>query len=182
MQPRIKEMLNHLAMSRQELREAVDCVPIGQWRTKPNPDVWSVVDVLEHLAIVEVSVAGLLKRKVSEGRDAGLGVETDSSPVIDQRYIAKVRDRSYKVVTSEGTRPKSDLAPKAAWEAAERALETLRQVVIDVDGLALAEVSAPHPSLGPLNVYEWIAFIGSHESRHAAQIREIGASLEARSS
>ena len=61
------------------------------------------------------------------------------------------------------------------------ARETLRQVVIDVDGLALAEVSAPHRHLGPLNGYEWMAFIGNHESRHAAQIREIGASLEGRS-
>jgi hypothetical protein len=181
MQPRIKEMLNHLATNRQELREAVDCVPIEERRTKPNPDAWSVVDVLEHLAIVEAAVAGLLRKKIGEGREAGLGAETDTSPVIDRRYVEKVRDRSYKIVTSEGTRPKSGLAPEAAWEAAERAYETLRQVVIDVDGLALAEVSAPHPVFGPLNVYEWIAFIGSHESRHAAQIREIGASLEARS-
>lgn len=177
MQPRIKEVLDHLATNRRELREAVDGVPIDRRRTKPNLDAWSVVDVLEHIAIVESSVAGLLKRKIGEGRDAGLGLETDISPVIDQRYVAKVCDRSYKIVTGEGTRPKSDLAPEAAWEAAERAHETLRQVVIDVDGLALGEVSAPHPIFGPLNVYEWIAFVGSHESRHAAQIREIGASL-----
>ena len=30
---------------------------------------------------------------------------------------------------------------------------------------------------GPLDLYTWFAFIGAHEARHAAQIREIGAAL-----
>jgi hypothetical protein len=31
-----------------------------------------------------------------------------------------------------------------------------------------------------LSLYHWIAFAGAHEARHAAQIDEIAASLQAR--
>ena len=33
----------------------------------------------------------------------------------------------------------------------------------------------PHPVLGPINIYQWALFVGSHEARHALQIREIAA-------
>jgi hypothetical protein len=35
----------------------------------------------------------------------------------------------------------------------------------------------PHPALGVLDGYQWLAFVGTHELRHANQIREIGEAL-----
>jgi hypothetical protein len=40
------------------------------------------------------------------------------------------------------------------------------------DGLALSAMTHPHPLLGPLSRYAWIALVGAHEARHAAQLRE----------
>jgi len=34
-----------------------------------------------------------------------------------------------------------------------------------------------HPVLGPINMYQWVLFNGSHEARHTLQIREIAAQL-----
>ena len=34
-----------------------------------------------------------------------------------------------------------------------------------------------HPVLGPLNIYQWVLFNGSHEARHTLQVREIGSAL-----
>jgi hypothetical protein len=45
------------------------------------------------------------------------------------------------------------------------------------DGYALGEIVHPHPALGPLDMYGWMAFCGAHAARHAAQIREIDAIL-----
>jgi uncharacterized damage-inducible protein DinB len=181
MQPRIQELLDHITGARQELRDAVDSVPVDHRQARPTPDAWSVAEVLEHLAVVETNVARMLSKKIAEGREAGLGVETESSSVVNPRHVATMRDRSRRIETGDATRPTSSLSASAAWEAAESARATMRQVMIDSDGLALAEISAPHRIFGPLNVYEWIAFIGNHESRHAAQIREIGSSLNGRS-
>jgi len=47
------------------------------------------------------------------------------------------------------------------------------------DGLALGEVIQPHLVLGPINIYQWLLFVGSHEARHTAQVREIAAQLNA---
>jgi hypothetical protein len=45
--------------------------------------------------------------------------------------------------------------------------------VRSADGLALSEIVQPHPVLGPINLYQWIAFVGAHEARHAAQVMEL---------
>jgi hypothetical protein len=58
-----------------------------------------------------------------------------------------------------------------------RQREALRAVVLSADGLALTEVIAPFPGLGPLNVYQWVLVVGAHEARHSAQIQEIAAAL-----
>ena len=67
----------------------------------------------------------------------------------------------------------------AAWSILERARAALRQAVLAADGRALSEVSAPHARLGTLNLYQWLIFLGTHEGRHAAQIREIAETLTA---
>jgi hypothetical protein len=38
-------------------------------------------------------------------------------------------------------------------------------------------VSMPHSVFGPSSAYHWFAFVGAHEARHAAQIREIAGAL-----
>jgi len=43
----------------------------------------------------------------------------------------------------------------------------------------LSEVVQPHPVLGPINLYQWALFVGSHETRHTGQVREIAAQLNA---
>ncbi len=49
----------------------------------------------------------------------------------------------------------------------------------EADGFALAQVSFPHPALGTLNLYEWVAMIDGHERRHLrrmqSQLAEAGA-------
>jgi hypothetical protein len=53
----------------------------------------------------------------------------------------------------------------------------MRSVMRAADGLKLTDVTMPHPVFGALNLYTWFAWVGSHEARHAAQIREIAAAV-----
>ncbi len=73
----------------------------------------------------------------------------------------------------EETVPPSDVSAATAWKSLEESRRALREAVISGDGLALSEVKYPHPVLGEINLYQWILFVGSHEVRHTAQIREI---------
>ena len=42
-----------------------------------------------------------------------------------------------------------------------------------MNGLAIGQIELPHPRFGLLNAYQWVLFLGAHERRHTAQIREI---------
>jgi hypothetical protein len=90
-----------------------------------------------------------------------------------------VQDRTRRLTARAASQPRAGIEWAAAWEHLEGARTATREAVRDADGLALAKVSAPHPVLGPLNLYEWILFVAGHEARHAEQIGEVAAGLAA---
>ena len=177
MHPRTQELLQHLDDSRLVLRKAVDKVPASLREIRPAVDRWSVAEVLEHLGVVEAAVTRRISTLLSAARDQGLGQERDTSSVLATFDLPRVLDRSRAVTTSEAGRPKQGLSATAAWAALDDTRAVFRQTVVEADGLALGSIVAPHPALGPMNLYHWIAFVGGHELRHAAQIREIGTQL-----
>jgi hypothetical protein len=181
MHSRSEEVLNYLDKTRDELRAAVDSVPSHARNTKPAADRWSVAQVLDHLAIVHRRVATLISKSIAEAQAAGLGPETSTSPVLNTIPAERILDRSRKVQAPEAIVPRSDVDAETAWSELAEAQEKLRAAFLTGDGLALEQVIQPHPVLGPINMYQWTLFNGSHEARHTLQIREIGATLKASS-
>lgn len=127
---------------------------------------------MEHLAIVEGRMAGILSSRIREERAAGLAGETSSEPMLPNLDMARVSDRTTRVQAPDFALP-TGLDGAAAWTQLEVATAALRAMLLSGDGLALANVIHPHSKLGPMSVYQWIAFLAAHESRHAAQIREM---------
>jgi hypothetical protein len=177
MHARIKELLDYLDVRREELRAAVESVPEDRRELQPAPDRWSVAGVIEHLALLETRLTGLFNKRIAEGRAAGVGADTQTSSVIVEEDIALLLDRSRRLVAPEFIRPNPETNAASAWRALEQTREGLRATILDADGLALNEIAHSHLVFGPLNLYQWVAFVGGHEARHAAQIREIGAQL-----
>jgi hypothetical protein len=134
---------------------------------------WSVAGVIEHLAIVESRIGKLMTREIDAARAKGLGNEQETSSVVgtlDPRLLA---DRRRRVTASDASQPREGLNAEAAWLRLEEARRALRDLLLSVDGLALSEITAPHPVLGNLNAYQWFLFVAGHEGRHALQVREI---------
>jgi DinB family protein len=173
MHPRIVEIVGALDSRRAELTRAVNEVPTIARNRRPSEGCWSVAEVLEHLALVEEHIAQLIRRLVADQRANGLSAERDSSSVAQMFDSTFVLDRSRKRVAREAMQPRGDVDAAAAWTHLERARQATQETVRDLDGMALGEVNAPHPALGPLNGYQWFLFLAAHEGRHAAQIREI---------
>ncbi|HEU4565153.1 MAG TPA: DinB family protein [Gemmatimonadaceae bacterium] len=171
MHPRTTELLEQLDTHRAALRRAVEEIPEPQRERRPAPDRWSVAEVLEHLGLVEGSIARLLGGAIA----GGLPPERETSPVVDRLAPARIADRRRRVSSFEPVVPSGALDCAAAWAALERSREELRAVVLAGDGLALGEIVHPHRILGPLDGYQWVLFVAGHEARHAAQIREIAA-------
>jgi hypothetical protein len=178
MHPRITELMGHLDSTRDELRAAIASVPAERRSRLPKSGGWSANGVLEHLVIVETRIAGLLSKKIADARAAGVGGETEDSPILAGLGTARLLDRSVKIEAPEPIQPKEIRDYETAWKELENARVRFKQVLKDADGFAFREIVHPHPFFGPIDGYTWIAFLGSHEARHAAQIREIGASLD----
>jgi hypothetical protein len=179
MHPRIQELLAYLTSAAVHLKDAVDAIPREMRDVKPAPDKWSVAEVLEHLSIVETSIARLIEKRGAEGRAEGVGPETETRTILFTLDSGRLLDRREPIAAHERVQPKGGLDADAAWAAVEKAQAAMREAVVGVDGLALGKITYPHRSLGPLDLYQWITFTATHEMRHILQIREIGAALKA---
>jgi uncharacterized damage-inducible protein DinB len=179
MSPRLEEVLNYLDSERVALRDAVELVPTELRDQQPGPDRWSVAQVLQHLVIIEKRIGMGMTKWVADAKAAGVGPEVETSSVLNSLDLALIADRSRRRNAPDEVRPNGDLEAASAWTALEQTRAALRAAVLPADGLALGEVIQPHPVLGPINLYQWLLFVGSHETRHTGQVREIAADLNA---
>jgi hypothetical protein len=164
------ELLTYLDEQRSVLKSAFEAVPQELRDRPPAPGRWSAANIVEHLAIVETRVSKLLSERIQELR-AGLPAQTGTGPILPTIDYKRVQDRSSRAQAPEATVP-TGLNAASAWSALENAGSSLRALLVSNDGVALSSVTHPHPRFGVLSVYEWMAILGAHEVRHAAQIRE----------
>jgi hypothetical protein len=169
MHPRLTELLDYIDHQAADLRATFLDVPVERRDLRPASGRWSPAEAMHHVVIVERRLTPLLGRLIEQARS--LGPERDDSSVLaiirPQRFVS----RDKRIVTQEVFEPRDTNAATLLSEFDE-GRGALRDVIVAGDGLALGEVSAPHPALGQLTGYGWIAFVGSHAARHAAQIRE----------
>ena len=170
MHPITRELLTYLDEQRSVLKSAFESVPADTRDRAPAPDRWSAANIVEHLAIVEGRISGLISDRIEEARP-GLASATSTDAILPKIDYKRMVDRSTRVKAPETAIP-TGLDAASAWTALENAGSKMRALLIANDGLALSPVTHPHPRFGVLSVYEWIAFLGAHEVRHAEQIRE----------
>ena len=179
MHVRIHELLEHLDAQRRDLREAFEAVPRNLRDVMPAPGRWSAANVIEHVAMVESRLAGRLSASISEARARGLEPERDATGVLNTFDLSLMKDRTSRRSAPEPVQP-TGLTADDAWRSLEEATVALHAAILEGEGLALGTVSVEHPVFGSISLYHYIAILGAHEGRHAAQLREIAEALEAR--
>jgi uncharacterized damage-inducible protein DinB len=169
----VSEIYDHLDATRERLLRSVEGLNDGQQGFRPAPDRWSVAQLCEHLSIVEGNVARLLTKVLGKAEESGATRDDAApfAPVSVEEFAARTRD--VKLEAPESVRP-TDSRPLAdsldALRDSRAALHALRPRIERADGHALR---FPHPSWGPLNLYQWLLFVAAHESRHLAQIEAL---------
>ncbi|HEV8446712.1 MAG TPA: DinB family protein [Gemmatimonadaceae bacterium] len=169
MHPRLSELLDYIDRQAAVLQAAYSAIPADQRTVRPTPDRWSPAEVVHHVVIVEQRLVKRLQQLAEQAR--ALPPETDTSSVFTLLDPNRIEIRNNRFKTSELGEPRDTDATRV-WSDFEATRGELKNVIRAADGLALNEVSAPHPALGPLTGYGWIAFAGAHAARHAAQITE----------
>jgi hypothetical protein len=107
MHARTTELLDHLARQREVLHASVDAAPPTIRSLRPTPQRWSIVEVLEHLLIVERQVTALLRRGVQKAEAAGpLPDDPETAPVLPTIDGAMLLDRERRVTAGPQVQPK----------------------------------------------------------------------------
>lgn len=177
MDPRIDALLSILARYRDDLKRAFEAVPSGWLGTAPDEASWSVAQVLEHLVATERSVTKLLSGFVPQAPLRPTDDDFDPDEFARELDMPFVLDRSRPV---KGSQPPGEMDAAQAWTALAASRKGLLDRMEEARGRRLEGFSFAHPATGqPLDAYQWIAFVGLHEGRHAEQIRAIVSRLDA---
>ena len=159
----------YLAETRKGVEDAVKGLTDAQWKYKPAPDRWSAAEVVEHLALIEDAVDGILAR-----------IPTASAPPADRdvkqfdaSLVPKVLDRSVKAEAPPIAKPASRWTPEDTLEHYRAARAKTASLLLSTPGLRAHAI--PHPLFGPLDGYEWVLAVAAHSARHTQQILEVKA-------
>lgn len=158
-----------LDRSRAVVVDAVAGVSAEQARWKPAPDRWSILEYVEHLAIAEDALVALVRRTLESPAQS----ETDEArrereKKIRETPIPRGANQAPDRMKPAGRFGSLEEALNAFLAARERTLEYARNTTED-----LRSHFAPHPVLGPLDGYQWLAGNARHAESHAKHILEI---------
>jgi uncharacterized damage-inducible protein DinB len=164
-------LLSLLRESREKFLSSIADVSNEQSRVHPTPDCWSILDTFEHLTSAE----GIMLNLVTATRR----LRPANAPNREQIFLQVVGDRSRKMQSPEGGRPRGRFANLAEAVAQFKASRdcTIQFVEQNTEDLRATEVMHPHQAAGMVSTYEMLIIMAKHAERHAKQVEEIRNSL-----
>jgi len=164
------QIVRDLERGREEFLAALTGMSEAEARRRADPERWSVLDCVEHVAFVENRFLGWLRDarkldapRIDKHKEAGLS--------------ARVPDRSTRVKAPEAVVPSGRYATLEQALAEFNAARTRSIHIAAEQGDALYSLATEHPRFGPVNGVELMVIIAGHARRHAEQIRETRAAL-----
>ena len=152
--------------TREKFYRRVEGLSDEQAGARNAPDAWSVAEIAEHLALLERSMLRMMKGMLAQVEAAG-AAGAAMKPFALDHHVERARTEKY--VSPEMVRPKGEAPLADSLGRLRRTREELHALRPRIEAADLNAVSYPHPAFGPLNFYEWLAFIGIHEARHLRQ-------------
>ena len=161
-----QRLMAHLEMTESWLVSELEGLSQAQLTFRMTPESWTIMDVVEHLAIAEPQywqqVQDSMKRDPT----------TEKSEATDAAILWYGIDRTNRARTGEARVPKGKYPTIAASLADFR---KLRVAMRDYATTTQEDLRSRRLIDGNMDVYQWFLMISSHSQRHILQIREIKA-------
>src|SRR5580698_10632366 len=103
--------IRYLEKTRDQLCACVSSLTETQWIFKPAPGRWSVLENVDHLAVVEEMV-----RNMIENTGGSVPIPERNVAAIDALAVATMIDRSSRFKAPELINPKGGFTPQSALE------------------------------------------------------------------
>ena len=144
----------------------------AQYHFKPDPEGWSIGQVVEHVALAELRLLDLVTTKLPQAPAPSAGKARGAARFARLDTVVPSRDQR-RIVAPDM------LVPKGTWASPEVSLAAFVEARDQTIAAAAAagpealEHVLPHRFFGELDVEEWAYFMALHSARHTAQVVEI---------
>ena len=126
---------------------------------------WSAIGIVEHVALAEGLMLGLIRGAQPAGGEAAPGREL--------RFFAGGRSRSRKFQAPQASHPSGECATLEAALAKFAAARAATVAFVEACEHDPRLCPVTHPLLGACTAMETLYVVASHPYRHAEQIREL---------
>lgn len=176
----VAEILEAIDETRARVSARVEGLSHEQEKFRPSPDAWSIAEIVEHLSIIEGQLSRLFAMMVKK---AGSAVAPEAQaegqsfrPVDLSKFVERSLKEKYNA--PETVRPSGEVAVADSLDRMRRSRAALHELRPKLESMDLSGATYPHPAFGPLDLYQWLAFVGVHEDRHLRQIEAAMSSPE----
>lgn len=167
----MQALLEHLEKSRAAFLDEVAGVDPDRCSERPSSEAWSILDVVEHIATVEIGILDVFRKRLFE-KPCPPEYKAQTAGK-DQIIADAMKDRINRRISPDLVKP------AGRWPTAVAALvafDHARKEMIELLGKEtrdLRDYCAPHPSLKALDGHQWVIFLVTHTDRHREQIRDL---------
>lgn len=159
----------YLEKTKSDLHAAVNGLSEDQLNFKATPESWSVAECVEHIAMTEKALFGIVDAALQSEPDPSLRKEVKFA---DDEVIGLIIDRSSKAQAREEIQPKNKFGSHEASLKAfdESRASNIKFVKTTREDLRNRYFDFP---FGKLDIYQLVLFLSGHTERHTKQIAEV---------
>lgn len=167
-----KFAVDYLSSTRKDLLKSIKGLSQEQLNFKSTPESWSVAECVEHIAISETNLFGMIQGTLKEEANPEKRKEIKLS---DEAVFNAITDRSYKVKTQEAFVPTGKFGSHEATikEFLAKRDANINYIRNTSDDLRNHFFTFPVESLGTVDSYQLFLFMAGHTNRHRLQIEEV---------
>ena len=164
-----KQAIQLLQNTRDALVKKVGGLSEAQLNFKPDPNVWSVAECVEHIAISENNLFGFCQIALQQPADPSKRSEVKMS---DEDIVKMITDRTSKMKTQEAFEPTGKFG---SFDATLTEFKAKRDYNINYVRTTEDDLRNHYNDFpfGKIDAYQTILFMAAHSKRHIAQIEEV---------
>ncbi|UXX80004.1 DinB family protein [Reichenbachiella carrageenanivorans] len=161
--------INYLKQSQSELLIAVKDLSDAQLNYKPSDEVWSIAETMEHIAISEKNIFGIVEMTLKTDPDPS---KRDEVSMSDEQLLAIITSRDQKVKTRPEFEPSNSFG---SFQGSLDAFNAKRKSNIQFVKKTKEDLRDRYFDLpfGKADAYQVILFMSGHTQRHMKQIVEL---------
>jgi hypothetical protein len=159
-----QRLLAHLDMTERWLADEIANLTPAQLNFRSAPDTWTILDVVEHLAVAEPQYWQHLQESLKAPAGQAKAEATDAGTLW------------YGIDRTDRARTGAARVPKGRWTDVGIPLaefRKLRTTMRDYAATTADDLRGRMLKDGNMDVYQWFLMISAHAQRHILQIREI---------